>query len=506
MNYKKKIISFFLSAVLALSAPITAFARPDWPMDAGIESEAGIVIDVDSGTVLFAQNIHVQKAPASITKILTALVVLEHVAEENLGDMVTFSHDAVYNVESGSGNKLNIDEGDQLSVEDCLYLLLLQSSNQAANALAEYVAGSRSAFVDMMNARIAKIGCTESHFANPSGLNDETQLVTAYDMALIAKEAYANPKLLEISSTLSKKMTSTKNNPNGGTVNMEHKMLLESDENYDPDAIAGKTGFTSIAGQTLVTYAKRGERTQISVTLRSTAFTHYKDTRTLLDFGFGRFQNMKIAENETWPASETEVTIGGQTYQPSELSIDSDAVITIPNDAAFSDADRILSEELPADHPEGAVALLNYEYNERKIGSAYVYSSRPASITEPSSAPSEDETEPQAEPSAQAEQPKGGDSSVSLASVMKVTLWILLGILALAAIGGGIFLYRKKKEEERARKERSRARRRRILEETGCSEEEFDRLLAERLHQTPQPPTSDAPLDEEKNIEDEEEF
>ena len=156
---------------------LTVQAAPEWPSDTGVQSEAGIVMDMDSGAVLFGQNIHVQKAPASITKLLTALVVIEN---SNLDDMVTFSHDAVYNVEEGSGNKNAIEEGDQLTVRDCLYLLLLRSSNQAANALAEHVGGSREGFVAMMNEKTAELGCSESHFANPSGLNDETQLTCAY--------------------------------------------------------------------------------------------------------------------------------------------------------------------------------------------------------------------------------------------------------------------------------------------------------------------------------------
>ena len=482
MRYTKKIVSFLLSAMLAISGSnMTAFAKPDWPSDTGVESEAGIVMDMNSGAVLFAQNIHMQKAPASITKILTALVVLEQVDESKMGDMVTFSHDAVYNVESGSGNKKNIEEGDQLSVEDCLYLLLLQSSNQVANALAEYVAGDRESFVDLMNQKVKELGCTESHFANPSGLNDETQLTTAYDMALIARAAYSNKKLLEISSTLKHKLTPTKNNPNGATVEMEHKMLLENDENYYPDAICGKTGFTSIAGQTLVTYAKREEREQITVTLKSTAWTHYKDTKTLMEFGFDRFKNLNISQNETWLQTEEPVEIGSETYQPSELSIDSEAVITVPNEAQFSDAQRTVIQELPDVHPDGAVAVLEYTYNDRKIGNAYVYSSRQASVTDPSAGNGEEivQTDPtQDDLNTKDEEEK---KPISVGAFGKIVAGILLAFAAIAVVGIAIFFYHKKKEEERLRQEKRKARRRRVLEETGCSEAEFERMLSERM-------------------------
>ena len=334
-----------LTAILALVLSlwtVPALAKPDWPSDTGVQSEAGIVVDMDSGTVLFGQNIHVQEIPASITKILTALVVIEN---SDLDDAVTFSYDAVYNVEEGSGNKLQIEEGDVLTVRECLYLMLLQSSNQAANALAEHVGGSRDGFVDMMNAKAAELGCTESHFANPSGLNDDTQRTTAYDMSIIARAAYRNPTLLEINSATEAQLPPTANRPNGTTYYMEHKLLVTDDpssETYYPDAIAGKTGYTSQAGQTLVTYARRGDRGQITVTLKSTDKTHYSDTITLMEFGFNRFYNLNISENETeYVTGSDAVELGGASYMPSELYYDSSAVLTLPNDSVFADAEKI---------------------------------------------------------------------------------------------------------------------------------------------------------------------
>ncbi len=148
------------------------------------------------GTILWGQNIHNQYFPASITKVMTALLVIENC---KLDDTVTFSHDAVFNVESGSSNA-GINEGDQLSVKDCLYALLLKSANESANALAEHVAGSREAFADMMNARAKELGCKNTHFANPSGLNNPEHYTSPYDMALIARAAFNNPIFEEIDS------------------------------------------------------------------------------------------------------------------------------------------------------------------------------------------------------------------------------------------------------------------------------------------------------------------
>ena len=367
-------------------------ARPVWPYDTGVLSESGIVMDLDSGAVLYGQRIHMQEAPASITKLLTALVVLENAS---LDERVVYSHDAVYNVEGGSGNKYSLDEGDELSVEDALYLLLLASSNQSANALAEHVAGSREGFVDMMNRKAKELGCEDSHFANPSGLNDETQLTSAYDMALIGKAAYSNEKLLEIGSTTSHKIGPTKNYPNGPTVKMEHKLLITEDETspeFYPYAVAGKTGYTSIAGQTLVTYAVKEDRRLIAVTMKSTARTHYSDTIALLNFGFNQFKNVRIAENEKEMLSgNAPVDLGGELYEPSDLSIDENAVITLPVDAEFSDAERtvLTGSDMPEGASVGTAAYLRYAYDDRTIGGVFVNSESKAIAA---TAPEETET------------------------------------------------------------------------------------------------------------------
>ena len=464
-----------LIMILTVSS-ITAFARPDWPTDTGVQSEAGIVMDMDSGAVLFAQNIHEQKIPASITKLLTALVVIENC--DNLDAKITFSHDAVYNVESGSGNKLALEEGDVLSVRECLYVMLLQSSNQAANALAEYIGGSRSGFVDMMNQKVADLGCQESHFANPSGLNDDTQRTTAYDMAIIARACFQNPTVLEIASARTSTIPATANNPNGRTFSIEHKMLLSDDSNYYPDAIAGKTGWTSQAGQTLVTYARREGRGQIAVTLKSTQKTHYSDTKTILDFCFAKFKNVNIADNEIeYVTGDTPVTIAGETYDPSELSIDSGAVITIPNDAQFTDADKALETDLPEDHPQEAVARLVYTYNERRVGDAWIYSSRVQAVNATPSEPGED-TPQESQPEKDGQDGKTG---------LKLPRAVLIGggaVLVLALIaGGGVFWFKRRQAAERERQRILREKRRQRLADIGYTEEDFERLLDERRKQ-----------------------
>ncbi|MBD9075697.1 MAG: D-alanyl-D-alanine carboxypeptidase [Clostridium sp.] len=468
----KRLCGFFLT--LALSCSLTAipvFAKPDWPADTGVQSEAGIVMDMDSGAVLFAQNIHVQLPPASITKLLTALVVAEHAS---MDEQVTFSHDAVYNVESGSGNKLGLEEGDVLSVKDSLSVMLLQSSNQAANALAEHVAGSREAFADMMNEKAEALGCRESNFENPSGLNDEAQLTSAYDMAMIGAAAFSDPEILEICSAKKATLPPTKNNPEGRTYSLEHKLVVTEDgtsEYYYPEAVAGKTGYTSLAGQTLVTYAVKDDRRQVAVTLKSTQKTHYSDTKTILDFGFKRFKNVNVAENEThYITGEEPVEINGVSYLPSELYLDDTAVITLPNDAEFGDADQYLQTEIPENHPEGAVGRIIYSYNDRQIGVAWLYTTKAlSSAAEPSQ-----EAPEQTDPSSSKEPSEKKGISLPGGLIAGAGAAVLL----LIAVCGIYAAVQQRKEKERLA--RMKERRRKRLEEMGCSQDEFERLLNDR--------------------------
>ena len=300
LNKWKQTISKFVCFVLTCQLFIlTVWAKPDWPSDTGIMAEAGIVMDMDSGAILYGQNIHLTYPPASITKILTALIVLENC---NLDDTVTFSTTAVNQVEADSGNKISVVAGDQLSVEDCLYSMLLVSCNQAANALAEHTAGSISAFVDMMNEKLAELGCQESHFENPSGLNGDNQYVSAYDMALIAQAAYDNETLVEISSATTHKIAPTTQNPDGFTIRGEHRLCVTEDPSspyYYPEAIAGKTGYLIKAGNTLVTYAVKDNRRLVSVILKGQPRQYFVDGKALLEFGFRSFQNYTIADYES---------------------------------------------------------------------------------------------------------------------------------------------------------------------------------------------------------------
>lgn len=326
----------------------------------------------------------------------------------------------------------------------------------------------------MMNEKAEALGCRESNFENPSGLNDEAQLTSAYDMALIGAAAFSDPEILEICSAKKATLPPTKNNTEGRTYSLEHKLVVTEDgtsEYYYPEAVAGKTGYTSLAGQTLVTYAVKDDRRQVAVTLKSTQKTHYSDTKTILDFGFKRFKNVNVAENEThYITGEEPVEINGVSYLPSELYLDDTAVITLPNDAEFGDADQYLQTEIPENHPEGAVGRIIYSYNDRQIGVAWLYTTKAlSSAAEPSQeAPEQTDPSSSKEPS----EKKGislPDGLIAGAGAVVLLLIAVCGIYAAV---------QQRKEKERLA--RMKERRRKRLEEMGCSQDEFERLLNER--------------------------
>jgi D-alanyl-D-alanine carboxypeptidase len=465
----KVLISFLLVSRMFL---MTVYGAPEWPSDTGIQAEAGIVIDGDSGAVIFGQNIHVPYPPASITKILTALIVLENA---DLDDMVTFSKDSIYNVEEGSGNKLNVDTGDRLSVEDCLYSLLLHSCNQAANALAEHVAGSREEFVRRMNDRIKELGCTSSHFDNPSGLNGDSQYVTAYDMALIAKAAYGNKKLVEISSAISHNIPPTANNPEGLTIYNEHRLVKTTDpksEFYCPPAVAGKTGYLIKAGNTVVTYGEQDGKRLISVILKGSPKQYFIDGKTLLEFGFSRFENFPVTGNESgYTSGEAPVEINGTSCKPSELELEPGRVITLPKGAEFSQADKTLVTELPQGSPQGAVAMIRYTYHDRKVGQAYLMEKKgPEPVSQEQETPGEKPSESEA--NSDGNKKSSGNKGSRMPAIAGIAV-----LLGLAGGGTGFFIYMKRKESREISLRREERRRR--LKEEG-EEEAFEQILKQR--------------------------
>lgn len=468
----------------------TVYATPDWPDQVALSAEGGILVDADTGVVIYGKNINETYFPASITKILTALIVIENC---DLDEVVTFSRNAVYNVESGSSSA-GMDVGDQLTVRDALYVMMLKSANEVANALAEHAAGSMEEFSVMMNDKAARLGCMNSHFVNPSGLNDPNHYTSAYDMALIARAAFQNEIFVEIDSALSYTVPATKRNPEGFTVSPGHKMLKKNSSWYYPGIICGKTGYTSLAGNTLVTCAERDGLRLITVILNGYQ-THYEDTKAMLDFGFENFKSVNIAEGDTrYGMVADDLTIAGlPAANLSILSVQKDKKVTLPKNAEFADATSSIAYELPADAPAGAAARISYQYGGHDIGSAYlVVSLAGAAVAPPDTgvmteaAVTPDAGNDQEPPAEGGNEADIGDSDrpeqrPPLLPIGRKAGFVLAGTAVLAVLAGGIVTMKRivKKREEADREIRYQRRQQR-LKDIGMSASEFELLLQER--------------------------
>lgn len=370
-QFIKKFFIFFLCLPFFVSSFTgTSLGAADWPAGPSVQAQGAILMDADTGTVLWGQNIHNQYFPASITKVMTALLVIETCS---LDETVTFSHNAVFNVESGSSNA-GINEGDKLSVRDCLYALLLKSANESANALAEHVAGSTEAFADMMNVRAKELGCTNTHFANPSGLNNPEHYTSPYDMALIARAAFNNPVFEDIDSTTFYKLPPNSINKEGLTIYPGHKMMRKSTPFYYPGIIGGKTGYTTLAGNTLITCAEKNGLRLITIILKGSTPQYWADTKNLLDFGFSNFVSLKAAEYEkTYSSITSDLTFSGLSItRPEALILDPDSRIILPKTANFSDAKAELSYDISSGDPPNSIAKINYRYNDRVVGCTFL--------------------------------------------------------------------------------------------------------------------------------------
>lgn len=283
-----------------------------------IIADAAIVVDMATGYTLYEKNIQIQEYPASITKIMTATLVLENL---NMDEVVTFSHDAVYTIEPGSSSAY-AEEGEQLTVEQCLYGLMLISGNDLANALGEKVSGSMDAFAQKMTEKAAELGCIGTQFKNAHGLHDEGHYTTAYDMAIIAMNAWKSSETFQkVCSTVRYDVPPTNMcNETRYWLN-NNRMIRQGEEYYYADCIGGKTGFTNEAGGTLVTFANLNGRQVVCVVLKSTnSASAYSDTIKLYDYIKANavqtdydVLDAKVAEEASIAAAQAESISNAQT-------------------------------------------------------------------------------------------------------------------------------------------------------------------------------------------------
>ncbi|MEG1661900.1 MAG: D-alanyl-D-alanine carboxypeptidase family protein, partial [Clostridiales bacterium] len=341
---KKILISIIAVAIFFACYTDSAYALE-------LTAKSAILIDAASGKILFNQNSHEKLPVASTTKVLTGMLVLENVSD--LHKTITIPEDFVNVGESG----IYLAAGETLTYEDLLYAMLLCSANDAAQVLAVGVSGSEKDFVELMNQRTAELGLTDSHWANPHGLDAAEHYSSAYDLAMIARAAAQIPEYNTIVSTYTWTIPWKSNEYDRVVYN--HNQFLSSYEGAD----GMKTGYTSKSGNCLIASATKNGMRLISVILNST--DHYGETTQLMNYGFDNYSLSKVA-NKGKIVGSVKVVDGRDNAV--DVVLGDDVYLVMKNDSRYS-PDAVVNlppsikTPFDSDHTIGTIAYRDGDGN-----------------------------------------------------------------------------------------------------------------------------------------------
>lgn len=299
----------------------------NWPQGPQVYADSAVVMDMESGAVLYAKQADKQHYPASITKLLTTLVALENA---ELTDKVRFTEDSISFLQWDDA-QIGMKAGEEISLEDALHGVLLASANEVSHAVAESVGADRlggdyETFIQKMNTRAEELGCTNSHWVNPNGLHDDEHYTSAHDMALIASAVYQQDEFKKIMGTLEYKIGATNLTKEERVFQQNHKMLWPENYYYYEYCKGGKTGYTDQAKTTLVTMADNGDMRLAAVVLYDYGVDAYTDTRAMFDYVFQNFHKVPVA---------------GQEESEEIASFDDkDAYVVLPEGVAYTDLEK----------------------------------------------------------------------------------------------------------------------------------------------------------------------
>lgn len=304
----KKLITV---AAIVLACIVTAHAAPS------VISESAVLIDADTGQVLYDKAMHAERYPASITKIATVITGLER---GSLSDTLVMSEEAVFGISRDSSH-IALDVDEEITLEQASYAALMMSANDACNGIAEHVGGTIDGFVSMMNETMKKAGAKNTTFTNAHGLKDPAHITTAYDMAMICRYAIKNDDFRKIFGTYKYDMPPNNEQPETRHFVNQHEMISNPEWMYD-GIIGGKAGWTSDADYTLVTAAERNGITLIAVVMKSPRNDDkYTDTKTLLDWGFESFQRVTLKSSDLPRGSGYTLSPGSYLLLPKDKNV-----------------------------------------------------------------------------------------------------------------------------------------------------------------------------------------
>ncbi len=346
--------------------PIQSNEIPDWPQGPEVSAQAAILMEAETGAILYSKNIDERLYPASTTKILTCTLAFEN---SDLNDTVTFSKEAVNSV-PWDGSKVGMDPGNAIPMHKAYEAILVGSANEVANAVAEDIGGSMDGFVDMMNKRVEERGLKNTHFVNANGLYDDEHYTSAYDLAILAKDFFSYEVLCKIARTPKVEFEATPTQPDTFTVNSKN-MLMEGKKYYYEYLVGSKTGYTDKARQTLVSCAKKDGMKLICVVLMDESPYQFTDTIALFDYGFNNFSMESIKgkefsfDSDTSGFFKTGTDIFGDSVDI--LKLNDNANLVLPNTATFEDLKMNVVYDT---ENHNAVAKAEYSFNSNVVGYA----------------------------------------------------------------------------------------------------------------------------------------
>ncbi len=346
--------------------PIESNSIENWPQGPIISARSAVLMDAETGTILYSKDSHEKMYPASTTKLMTSLLVMEHEGSD-LNDLVEMTETAVDIPWDASS--IDLVAGDKLTLEECLYAILVCSANEVSNAVAEYVSGDIDSFVKLMNDRAKELGCLDTHFEDPHGYSVNEHMTTAYDLALIAREAFKSELLCKMSKTVSYHWYPTEYQAQDieyGT----HNLFVRGTYNCE-GLVGSKTGFTDESRQVLVTAAERNGMRLIAVVMQEETPNQYIDTLSLFDYGFNDFEAVKVSETDNKYAVTPEdffhsdASVFGDSS--SLFTIDPKDSVIVPRTVSFAELNSTLVYD--KENP-GIIGRVYYSYNGVPLGKA----------------------------------------------------------------------------------------------------------------------------------------
>lgn len=348
---------------------------PEGPNKKKLSCDSAVVMELSTGLVLYQKNPHKQHYPASITKILTTMLTAENCANS---EVVTFSQTAAYGIEPGSSTVFT-EPGEKLTIEQCLYAIMLQSANEVCLGVGEHISGSIKGFVNLMNQRVKELGLKGTHFNNPNGLPDPKHYTTAYDMAVISREAMKNATYRKVTATRRYEMPKTNKHKMVRLWDNHHQMINGYDwPKYEYKyCIGGKTGYTHAAGNTLVTYAEKDGMELVCVIMKADGPkqgepNEYTDTTSLLNFGFEKYQ--KYAVDEAGNNINADLFNNYDSYFDAEASpvhLSSESSVVLPKGVSLSEAKQKVTYDKNIELKQGdnIIGHVTYTYGGKTVGS-----------------------------------------------------------------------------------------------------------------------------------------